>query len=189
VTPSNLLEYRRSHEFQGPSCFCASLSSDESAYTEASIFLARLGPSTGSYVAACATGQCKYWGRFLYSKCLRRYLTFLNPVSIEHLYHQRGLLLRHYPPRRNILTPPPPTPKAQSEKARKLQEVETNIGSTIDLVTQGQQTSGMWSFRSCTLRSIMLMITQPYQTLSLVCVRSLLSVSQLLIQNYSTHSG
>jgi hypothetical protein len=41
------------------------------------------------------------------------------------------------------LTPPPPTPKAQSEEARTLQEVESNLGSTIDLVTQGIQRSGM----------------------------------------------
>ena len=40
------------------------------------------------------------------------------------------------------LTPPPPTPKAQSEEARKVQEVESNLGSTLDLVTQGIQRSG-----------------------------------------------
>ena len=63
VTPSNLIEYRRSYEFKGPSCLCASLDADENAYTEASIFVATSGPDAGKYVAACATGLCRYWGK------------------------------------------------------------------------------------------------------------------------------
>jgi hypothetical protein len=62
VTPSNLVEYRREHDFKGPCCLCASLDPNENAYTEASIFLAKSGPSAGKYVAACATGLCRYWG-------------------------------------------------------------------------------------------------------------------------------
>jgi hypothetical protein len=64
VAPSDLLEYRKTHEFLGPSCLCASLRSDMSSYTEAAIFLEPIGPSAGQYVAACATGQCRYWGKF-----------------------------------------------------------------------------------------------------------------------------
>ena len=64
VTPSKLLEHRHSHEFLGPCCLCASLESDGSSYTEASIFVAMSGPTAGEYTAACATGQCRYWGRF-----------------------------------------------------------------------------------------------------------------------------
>lgn len=64
VTPSNLLQHRHSHEFLGPCCLCASLESDGSSYTEASIFVALSGPTAGQYTAACATGQCRYWGRF-----------------------------------------------------------------------------------------------------------------------------
>ena len=63
VPPSDLLEYRRTHYFRGPCCVCASLdSSDTPVYTEASIFVAIVGPCIGKYVAACATGQCRYWG-------------------------------------------------------------------------------------------------------------------------------
>ena len=62
VTPSDLIEYRRSHDFKGPCCLCASLDADLASYTESSIFLATCRPSSGKYVAACATGQCRYWG-------------------------------------------------------------------------------------------------------------------------------
>jgi hypothetical protein len=63
IVPSELLEHRRTHEFRGPSCLCASLdSSDLGDYTEAAIFVATVGPSSGQYVAACASGQCRYWG-------------------------------------------------------------------------------------------------------------------------------
>ena len=64
VTPCELLEYRRSHQFLGPCCLCASLESDISSYTEASIFVALSGPTAGQYTAACAAGQCRYWGDF-----------------------------------------------------------------------------------------------------------------------------
>jgi hypothetical protein len=72
VTPSKLLEHRRSHDFKAPCCLCASLDPNENAYTEASIFLATLGPFAGQYVAACATGLCRYWGEFVPKKyCFR----------------------------------------------------------------------------------------------------------------------
>jgi hypothetical protein len=100
VTPSNLLDYRRSHELQGPCCLCASLSPDESAYTEASIFLAKSGPSAGGYVAACATGQCRYWGNYKFPLMIV-YISLTGPptltVGLEHLYNQRGLLVKRYP--------------------------------------------------------------------------------------------
>ena len=65
VPPSDLLDHRRTHDFRGPCCLCASLDSSilPAAYTEASIFVAIVGPCIGKYVAACATGQCRYWGK------------------------------------------------------------------------------------------------------------------------------
>jgi hypothetical protein len=67
VTPSDLHEYRASHEFQGPCCLCASELSQglnaETAYTEASIFVPAEGKFAGEYVAACAQGDCRYWGK------------------------------------------------------------------------------------------------------------------------------
>jgi hypothetical protein len=99
VALSSFWEYRRSHEFLGPSCFCASLSSDESAYTEVSIFLAKFGASAGRYVAACAEGLCRYWGMFILAGVyVGVIITFIgiHPVSIKDLHNQRGLLLRRY---------------------------------------------------------------------------------------------
>ena len=156
VTPSNLLAYRLSHDFLGPCCLCASLSFDVSAYTEASIFLATSGMSRGKYVAACATGQCRYWGKYLSHSFSQRCLTNLVSMSIvclEDHYHILGLLVRRYPRRgklpsfvrlvligcegcRQVVVPAPEAPKSQSNIARKLQAVETSIGSVIDQVTQ-----------------------------------------------------
>jgi hypothetical protein len=64
VTPSNLIDHWHSHDFKGPCCLCASLNSSEESYTEAAIFMVTRGPSAGKYVAACATGQGRFWGKF-----------------------------------------------------------------------------------------------------------------------------
>ena len=59
IKPSDLLEYRILHDFQTPSCLCASspeLNAD-TAHMEAAIFI-----FSGEYVAACASGDCRYWG-------------------------------------------------------------------------------------------------------------------------------
>jgi hypothetical protein len=97
VTPSNLLDHRRSHDFKGPSCLCASLNSSETAYTEAAIFMATRGPSAGKYVAACATGQCRYWGEYRFIRIRKARLTHTyGAVSLEHFYHQLGLLVKRY---------------------------------------------------------------------------------------------
>lgn len=61
VPPSELDEYRRQHDFKYPSCLCAMESLDPDAYTEAVVFLVTTGRLAGEYVAACATGKCKYW--------------------------------------------------------------------------------------------------------------------------------
>jgi hypothetical protein len=69
VTPSDLLAHRGSHEFKGPCCMCAaSQGANPTAaapYTEASIFVPAEGPFSGEYVAACAHGNCRYWGELL----------------------------------------------------------------------------------------------------------------------------
>jgi hypothetical protein len=163
VSPSNLLEYRRTHDFKGPCCLCASLYADENAYTEASIFLAKSGPCTGKYVAACATGLCRYWGESILNMVPIVYLRKCwYVVSLENLYSQRGLLVRRFPLRgmcnvNGIIelysnsmhnTPatantvlPPLTPKAQSSATRELQDTERHIGSVVDHVVQDSQTS------------------------------------------------
>jgi hypothetical protein len=107
VFPSDLLEYRRTHEFRGPCCLCASLdSSDASVYTEASIFVAIVGPYTGRYVAACATDQCRYWGEpFLLPSATRpcNLAELVQTVCIEELYDELGLLVKRFSKRGAIL--------------------------------------------------------------------------------------
>ena len=49
----------------------------------------------------------------------------------------------------SYMTPAPSTPKSQSEAARKLRDVETKIGSVVDLVTQSPKSSGMSDFCPC----------------------------------------
>jgi hypothetical protein len=58
VAPSDLLEYRRLHNFQGPTCLCVT----ENSGNEAAIFISTEDESLGEYVAACASGNCGYWG-------------------------------------------------------------------------------------------------------------------------------
>lgn len=98
VTPSHLLEYRRTHEFRGPCSLCAALSpSDQKIYMEASIFLAVAGSSAGKYVAACAQGQCRYLGQFPIVNYRLIDSHILSTVCIERFYHQRGLLVKRFP--------------------------------------------------------------------------------------------
>ena len=170
VTPSNLLEYRRSHDFKGPCCLCASVHSDEAAYTESAIFLAVRGPSAGKYVSACATGHCRYWG-----KTLTRSYAYVNMASrtctvcLEQFYDQIGLLVKRYGPRGRFLfiassfiplqlttysimdgdaaetTIPvlaPPIPHSQSDAAQRLQVVEGRMGPVLDQVVQSPHRSG-----------------------------------------------
>ena len=110
VTPSDLLEYRNSHDFRGPSCMCASLDLDTAAYTESAIFVATCGPSTGKYVAACATGQCRYWGTSILLRSQPAVYVSnlpLHParrlVCLEQLYSEHGLLVKRYAPRGQIM--------------------------------------------------------------------------------------
>ena len=80
VTPSN---HRRSHDFKGPCCLCASLNVNDTAYTEAAIFMAIRGPSTGKYVAACVTGQCRYWGMYRFIRIHKVHLTHMCEQSVS----------------------------------------------------------------------------------------------------------
>jgi hypothetical protein len=159
VPPSDLLEYRRTHDFRGPCCLCASLDSStlSTAYTEASIFVAIVGPCIGKYVAACATGQCRYWGKFCVHVIEQRSSDPLHTaVCIEKLYARVGLLVNRFPKRSMHASPsftsidliqmtiqgmphdsaPPVTPVSQSYVGRILQDVEDRIGPDIGLVTE-----------------------------------------------------
>ncbi|KAJ7207470.1 hypothetical protein GGX14DRAFT_567422 [Mycena pura] len=61
VTPDELYEYRQHHVMKLPCCFCVLPTNDPNAYTEVKVFLATRGAVAGRHIAACATGNCRYW--------------------------------------------------------------------------------------------------------------------------------
>jgi hypothetical protein len=68
VPPRKLKEYRESHDFLGPCCFCP-LVGEEKVYKEAIIDITLWGRFKGEYVAECAASenQCNYLGESPYS--------------------------------------------------------------------------------------------------------------------------
>jgi hypothetical protein len=63
VSPSDLLDYRRDHDFRAPCCLCASNARGFSV-TESAIYVALGGPYEGDYIAGCATDYCGYLSTF-----------------------------------------------------------------------------------------------------------------------------
>jgi hypothetical protein len=59
VTPSDLLDYRNTHRFRTPSCFCG-CKTGYATYTESAIYIARDGPYAGEYVTGCVSDSCGY---------------------------------------------------------------------------------------------------------------------------------
>lgn len=62
VTPGDLVEYRRVHDFKNPCCFCAS-NGVGNFYVESAIHMAVEGQYAGEYVARCASDSCGYLGK------------------------------------------------------------------------------------------------------------------------------
>lgn len=60
VPPTDLFDYRSTHDFKTPCCLCACKA--YGSYTETAIFRALDGPYAGEYVASCASGSCGYMG-------------------------------------------------------------------------------------------------------------------------------
>jgi hypothetical protein len=100
VPPSDLANYRVSHEFRAPSCLCISLSENAAGvqYAESAFYLAVTGEYWGEYVAGCPTGSCAYLSKSmnLYSK-IYLITNFSLLVELERLYSKIGLLTKRYP--------------------------------------------------------------------------------------------
>lgn len=63
VVPSDLVAYRKSHQFRGPHCLCLLLDDhDPSNHCEAAIVMITRGPNAGEYLACCALSKCGYVG-------------------------------------------------------------------------------------------------------------------------------
>lgn len=95
VPPSDLSNYRVTHEFQGPYCLCAcdAIGTD---YTESMICVIVGGQFSGEYVASCATETCGYSSKsdLVHAwKCI--WYTSLK-VLMERMYMRIGLLVKRY---------------------------------------------------------------------------------------------
>jgi hypothetical protein len=99
VTPEDLEEYRRSHEFLAPCCLCAF--TDGVEYQETTIGIVALGaasdPQHGTYVAHCSNQRCGYSGQ-----CIRQIAELTNvahmqrKVCLEAFYTAQGLRVKSY---------------------------------------------------------------------------------------------
>lgn len=64
VVPSDLVAYRKSHQFRGPYCLCATVEdSDFNNHQEAAMVMLTRGPNAGEHVACCALSRCGYLGK------------------------------------------------------------------------------------------------------------------------------
>jgi hypothetical protein len=59
VTPSDLADYRITHQFRAPSCLCG-CKTNNASYAETAIYIAKDGPYSGEYVVGCASDSCGY---------------------------------------------------------------------------------------------------------------------------------
>ena len=63
VTPSDFEAYCLSHQILGPCCLCPFQDRDLCNYKESPVYMVGYGRYAGEYVAACADGSCKYFGK------------------------------------------------------------------------------------------------------------------------------
>jgi hypothetical protein len=62
LSPSEIQEYRQTHDMLGPGCLCPMVNQDGPEFVEAAIYMVRTGHLAGQYVASCALDQCGYLG-------------------------------------------------------------------------------------------------------------------------------
>jgi hypothetical protein len=65
VRPSDLRDYRMSHQMRGPGCFCPMMDENQPDFVEAAIYVLSVAgtPFSGEYVASCVRNQCQYFGK------------------------------------------------------------------------------------------------------------------------------
>jgi hypothetical protein len=78
ITPSDLRDHRRSHQFLGPCCMCP-LTTGQPAFVEAAIYMATSGRAIGEYIVECAMGKCGYISKLL------RYLNHNRHLKITQM--------------------------------------------------------------------------------------------------------
>jgi hypothetical protein len=89
VPPSDLYQYRNTHDFRFPCCICPASQQppiDDQLqaaiqYKEARVFREQEGPYSSEWVAVCVAGACEYFRKFFYSIQLCRALLMYQSCS------------------------------------------------------------------------------------------------------------
>lgn len=67
VHPSDLVDYRTTHQMLGPCCLCPLVSNNQPDFVEAAIYMPSEGDHAGKYIANCARDLCGYQGQLTMS--------------------------------------------------------------------------------------------------------------------------
>jgi hypothetical protein len=101
VPPSDLLDYRNSHELDNPYCLCLLfVTSVEATPNEVAILIETVGAYSGEYVAKCAKNECGYFGESApptFQQGHSGSTSLFATVPLERLYDQVGLRGKTYP--------------------------------------------------------------------------------------------
>jgi hypothetical protein len=103
VMPEGLRQYHKAHRYLGPGCLCPLFQqiSNGLAFTEAAIYITKVEPYKGEYVAGCAKSCCGYLGQspFSLTSLTVRVLTSFDLVLLERIYNRIRVRLKDYSPR------------------------------------------------------------------------------------------
>jgi hypothetical protein len=92
--PEDLRQYREVHQYLGPGCLCPLIEQmgNRPIFTEAAIYIAKVEPYKGEYVAGCAKSHCGYLGKSPFSHFLSRVRahTFQSSTTREDVYEDWG---------------------------------------------------------------------------------------------------
>jgi hypothetical protein len=101
VEPSELRNYRDTHQYCGPGCLCPLFEplSRQPVFTEAAIYLTTIGRYKGEYVAECAKARCGYLGQSRFPLEKQVLTPHWHPVPLERLYDRYEVPVVGYLPR------------------------------------------------------------------------------------------
>ena len=101
VPPSDLPDYRNSHELNNPYCFCSLfVKSVRATRNEIAILIETVGAYSGEYVVKCAKNECGYFGESMPPTFQHGHsggTSLFATAPLERLYDQIGLRGKTYP--------------------------------------------------------------------------------------------
>src|ERR1700722_19095520 len=83
VTPSDLNDHHRSHQFLGPGCLCSLMDMDQPPFVECALYQSTASCFSGKYVASCAQDICGYFGRIIASQIMCQVSNLFN-IIFDH---------------------------------------------------------------------------------------------------------